>query len=105
MAYKVKFTHKAKADVIGVAAYIARDSIQAARRWKAKLKLELTKLKEMPMQYPLAAEAEELGVECRSFNHFSHRMLYLADSKQNEIVVLRVYHGHRRPITPEGIEH
>lgn len=57
----------------------------------------------MPLIHPLIPESEDLGRELRSIRYHSHRIVYEVDLPSQTVYVARVYHGARKPLSPEDL--
>jgi plasmid stabilization system protein ParE len=101
LAYKVRITEPAKRDAHEYAAYILDEhqSGEAARKWLLGLYDKIKKLSSHPSRFAVIPEAEELGYPYRSFVYFSHRIVYAVHESEKVVVVHRIYHGARRPLT------
>jgi plasmid stabilization system protein ParE len=65
MAHSVRITQKAFDEIDASVAYIAKDSPEAARRWRDRLLDEIETLQHFPLRHGLAPEAEAVGVALR----------------------------------------
>jgi plasmid stabilization system protein ParE len=103
MAFKVFVTEPAEQDINEAFTYISRDDFIAASKWYAELWKLIFSLKEMPSRFNIVQEADELGLQYRSVNHYSHRIIYRIDDATMSIFVVRVYHGSRKPLSHEDV--
>ena len=104
MAFDVEITDPARDDIDDAVTFIAQNSPAAARRWKTALQTLILSLGEMPGRFAVIAEAEELGLPYRNAPHHSHRVIFRIDEVKNMVFVVRVYHGARRPLSPDDID-
>jgi plasmid stabilization system protein ParE len=85
------------------------DIIRAARgsatRWAARLTATIATLKTLPERCPLAAEADELGIELRELlfgkRHGTYRILYRIEGQT--VHVLRIRHAAQDILRTEDI--
>ena len=98
MAFSVELTVPALRDMAEAIGHIARDSPERALKWRDELLARLSDLADQPMAYDLNPEASPLGRDLRSFNHYSHRVIYEANEGGSRISVIRLYHGSRAPL-------
>ena len=104
MAFRVEITDPARDDIDEAVAFLAHHSQQAARKWKIELQALILSLQEMPGRFAVIPEATELGMPYRSAPHHSHRVIFRIEESNNTVYVVRVYHGARRPLSPEDID-
>ena len=105
MAYRIQITRPARQDAQDYAAFI-RDEHQSpdpARRWLDGLYAAIKELAELPQRFSVITEAEELGFPYRSFVYHSHRVVYAMHEADQLVIVHRIYHGARKPLTEQGI--
>lgn len=81
-----------------------RTRVRRRRGGRRACKALILSLQEMPGRFPVIPEAEELGLPYRSALHHSHRVIFRVDAEKNTVYVVRVYHGARRPLTPEDVD-
>jgi plasmid stabilization system protein ParE len=101
LAYSIEITLLARRDAQAYAAFV-RDlqrSPDAARRWLDGLYAAIKSLAESPHRFAVIPESEELGFAYRSLTYYSHRVIYAVYDHDQRIVVHRIYHGARRPLT------
>lgn len=79
-------------------------SIDAADRWIDGLLGEVATLKEMPGRYPAIRETIESEIVYRSVNYYSHRLIYRIDEDTRTVMIVRIYHGARRPLMSSDLE-
>ena len=104
MAFDVEITDPARDDIDEAVTFIAQKSPAAARKWKTDLQALILSLQDMPGRFALVAEAGELGRPYRGAPHHSHRVIFRIDEEKNTVYVVRVYHGARRPLSPDDID-
>ena len=88
---KLRWTRRARRDLVDVARYIERDKPEAARRWVAKLRQRARAAAELPAsgrRVPETARDDVREVLVRSY-----RIVYLIDAET--VWVLTVFEGHR----------
>ncbi len=105
MAYEIRITEPAKFDAQEYAQYI-RDkerSVEAASKWLRTLLVEIEKLRDMPSRFAVIPEGDELGTAYRSFNYYSHRVIYAVNEEAQIVTIHRIYHGARAPLAPDDV--
>ena len=105
LAYRIQIAQPAIQDAKNYAAFI-RDEQHApepARRWLDGLYEAIRELSESPNRFSVIPEAEELGFPYRSFVYHSHRVVYAVDDTSLIVMVHRVYHGARQPLTEKDL--
>lgn len=103
MAFSIRISAPAQADIDDAFAYIANDSFDAASSWLLGLEEAVLSLSTTPTRFALIPESSDLGVAYRSMIYHSHRVIYRIDEKADMIHVIRVYHGSRRPLKDEDL--
>lgn len=105
MGFKVVLTQSAQADANEYAEFIAITQAQpaAAAKWLDGLEFEFETISNSPTAFAVIPEQDEFETELRQRIYHSHRIIYLIDSVRNEVVVLRIYHGSRRPLIPGDV--
>lgn len=103
MAFRVFITDHAEQDIDDAFSYIAREDFSAATKWYAELWSLIFSLKDMPSRFNIVQEADELGLQYRSVNHYSHRIIYRVDEIAMSVFVVRVYHGSRKPLSQADV--
>ena len=92
-----------KADIDEAVQFIAKDSTQAASKWKAELADLILSLSEMPTRFAEIPEADGLKFRYRSASHYSHRVIFRIDEAVSAVIVVRVYHASRKPLSDEAL--
>lgn len=106
MKYQVRLTDKAEQDVVGVLEWFRDQSATAADgRWLAQLLEKITTLETAPARCPLAAEADELGVEIRQLlfgkRRGTYRILFEIDGRT--VQILRIRHSARDAVAERDL--
>ncbi|HKQ49582.1 MAG TPA: type II toxin-antitoxin system RelE/ParE family toxin [Phycisphaerae bacterium] len=78
--------------------FIAKHSPENALKWANQIEDAILSLKEVPERCPLAPESEEFNVAIRHLVIGNYRVLFTI--RGDEVHVLHVRHGARRPIDP-----
>jgi plasmid stabilization system protein ParE len=101
LPYRIQILEPAEFDIFEYAQYIKfdRQDALASDRWVDGLDEAIAALAENPEQFNQIPEATKLGFPYRSFNYHSHRVIYAIHSEENLVLVHRVYHMARRPLT------
>jgi len=89
---KLRWTHRAKIDLVEIGRYIARDKRDAARRWVQTLRSQARQAAEHPMSGRLVPELPRDDV--REIIYSGYRIIY--QIREQEVFVLTVLEGHRR---------
>ncbi len=101
MAYRIQIARPAVRDATKYAAFIRdeQNSPEGALRWLDGLHEAIKGLANAPNLFSVIPEAEELGYPYRSFLYHSHRVVYAVEDNAQLVVVHRVYHGARQPLS------
>ncbi len=94
---KLRWTRRARRDLVEIARYIERDKREAARRWVARLRQRARAVAELPRsgrRVPETARDDVREVLVRSY-----RIVYLIDAET--VWILTVFEGHR--LFPRGV--
>jgi toxin ParE1/3/4 len=94
---RVRWSEQARQDLRSIAAYIAKDNPNAARRWIARLRQRATKI--VPFPYAGRRVPEFDRDDIREVFLGSYRIVYRIDPDLIEIVT--VFEGHRLLHQPE----
>jgi addiction module RelE/StbE family toxin len=88
---KVVFASEAKADLLEIGDYIARDNPARARSFLSELKSAAKGLARFPKRYPPLPRHANSGLRCRVYG--SYHIVYQVESRQVNIV--RILHAAR----------
>jgi len=102
MAHRVRLSDEALQQVIEISDYIAKDSRQNARRWRAGLRSKIKLLQDSSTCHAVLYTPEQAGLEVRQTFYGVFRILYTIE--ENTVIVLTVRHGAQRPIGPAEVE-
>jgi len=94
MKYRVNITVPAEGDLEDAYQWIARDSSQAAERWRKGLYRVIDSLETLPFRYGRAPEASAVDFELRQYVYKSHRILYTVIG--DTVHILHIRHGARQ---------
>jgi plasmid stabilization system protein ParE len=103
MAFRVLVSRRAGQDIDEGTSFIARDSAQESSRWLQELQELILTLSEMPGKFSLIPEAADLKRPLRSVRHYSHRVIFLIDEATNAVLVVRVFHMARKPLSKKDL--
>ena len=103
MTFKVSISFAAELDLDEAVEFIARGSKIAAKKWILEFHQKIESLCDMPMRSALIPESEDIGLQLRSLNHYSHRIIYSIDESRNAVNIVRVYHGARNPLNRDNL--
>ena len=106
MAYRVQISILARREARDYAAFVReeRQSPDAARQWLEGLYATIRELADLPERFSVIPEAEELVFPYRSFVFHSHRVIYAVYEAEQLVIVHRIYHGARKPLTDLDID-
>lgn len=95
MSYAVVLTENAKADLVSISRYIARDlqSWQNAASQLARLEKAIRSLNEMPERYRVYDDAKWQGRNLRILSVDHYLVFYIPDKDRHTVTVLRVLYG------------
>lgn len=88
---KLRWTRRAKGDLVEIGQFIARDKREAARRWVETLRIQARRAVEHPMSGRQVPEL--LRDDVREIIYRGYRIIY--QIRGREIFVLTVQEGHR----------
>lgn len=95
--YTVHITQRARGDIEGVLAYVAAESPMSAAMLGDMFFDSIASLGQFPERCPLAMESESWERTVRSLLVHRYRVLFeIIDSR---VIVLRIVHGMRLPLT------
>ena len=105
MVFLVDIAEPALAEAEEYVRYIrdAKKEPEAAEGWFRGLVQSIYSLEEYPERYPLIPEHEEFPFEIRHLIYFSHRIIFAIEKEDERVVVYRVYHGARHPLSVEDV--
>ncbi len=103
MKYRVLLSARAERDVDEALAWLCQQgAVAAARRWHERLLAAIGTLQRQPQRFPLAPEAEELGIGLRELlfgrRQGAHRILFLVE--QRTVHILHIRHSARDMLRP-----
>jgi plasmid stabilization system protein ParE len=104
LAFPVDITEPALADAEEYVRYIReiRKEPDAAERWFRGLVQSVYSLENSPERCPVIPEQDEFPFEIRHLIYFSHRIIFGIE-RESRVVVYRIYHGARRPLSGEDV--
>ncbi|MFO0928416.1 MAG: type II toxin-antitoxin system RelE/ParE family toxin [Gemmataceae bacterium] len=105
MAFQVRLTRRAEADVLATEAWLAGVGTLAVARWRTRLFRAIEALEADPHRYPAAEEAADLGVDLREALFGRRRQVYrmLFTVEAETVSVLRVRHAAQVRLAPEDL--
>ena len=89
---KLRWTRRAKQDLVEIGRYIARDKREAARRWVQALREQAARAAELPKVGRTVPEL--LREDVRELVFRGYRIVYLI--QDDAVLILTVFDGHRR---------
>ena len=103
MKYRVVIVPMAKYDLREHGDLIAKDSRLHALKWLQEANRLIFSLQEMPHRFAAIAESDEIGADLRDVVHYSHRIIYRINEREQMVEVLRVWHQARRGLQPSDL--
>ena len=107
MVCRIVVSDRAETDLEDAFIYLAERSPVAAARWYRHVRIAIESLSEMPARCPLAPETAKLGFNLRHLVIGQHpsryRIVFRIIEENQEVHVLTVRHGARRPLADEDI--
>jgi plasmid stabilization system protein ParE len=94
MEYEVIVEDRAREDMLGIAAWIARDSPASAMHWMVQIWEAVESLGQFPLRCPIAPEAGVHGAEVRHRIVGEYRILFSVRGER--VIILHVRHSARR---------
>lgn len=91
--YAVEISPQAEEEILEAAKFIALDSLRHAERWLDEIYEAVATLKTMPERCALIPENEEFEEDLRQLLFYSHRIIFLMESKK--VRILHVRHSAR----------
>ena len=89
---RLRWTRRAKGDLVDIGRYIARDKRGAARRWVETLRNQARRATEHPLSGRRVPEL--IRDDVREIIYRGYRIVYQV--RDDEVIVLTVIEGHRR---------
>lgn len=100
--YEVVLSFDARQDIYRTVIYLEQDkSLLTAENWKNRIINALELLSQMPHRCPRVFEDEDVGGEIRSLLCHPHKIIFEISEESKRVIVLRIYHEHREPLTLE----
>jgi plasmid stabilization system protein ParE len=105
MAFQVRFSPRAVSDIAVAVSWMARNSPEAAARWRIGLFQVIENLETDPNRYPAADESMDLGIDLRELLYGRRRGVYriLFTINEETVNVLRVRHAAQDRLSPDDI--
>ena len=100
MEHEIEVADAAMAELVGIVAWIARDSSTDAVRWLGAFWKSVRSLRSYPGRCPLAPEDVTSIVEVRQLVFGDYRVLFTI--RDSQVRVLHVRHGAMRPLGDKG---
>lgn len=99
--YQVKITEIAQSDLLSAVSYIRDVLLQPSTAYTlyGKIKSEIFKLSTMPERYPLWTDEPWRSEGLRKMVVKNYIVLYMAESDQRVVKVLRIFYGGRNITT------
>jgi plasmid stabilization system protein ParE len=88
----IKYSNKAQIDLDEAISHIAKDSISKALNYLKNYEDKIELLKFNP-HMGVECKNKLIKRDCRILIYKSHIIIYKIDSKIDEIVIIRIYHG------------
>jgi plasmid stabilization system protein ParE len=98
MSRSVRLTAEAKSNLAAISDFIAADSPANAVKWLERIEAKIETIAKLPLRHAIAYSAADVGREVRQSFFGVYQILYVLNGE--ELVVITVRHGARRPLTP-----
>ena len=106
MPYVVEISPSARREIDESLAWLRRYSETSAVRWRDRLLAQGALLSENPLRFPLADEADELGIELRELTFGKRKQTYrvLFTVTGNVVRIHHLRHSSRDSLRPKEFE-
>jgi plasmid stabilization system protein ParE len=105
LAFQVDITEPALIDAETYVLFIreVRKEPEAAERWFRGLVQAIYSLEDFPERCPSIPEQPAFPFDIRHLVYFSHRIIFAIEREKQRVVIYRVYHGARHPISADDL--
>ena len=103
MAYRIKLSERAYADIDSIVAYIGAHAPQHAPRWRSRLFEKIVAIDLTPRVCARAPEDHFTPFELRQALFGRYRILFTIEDSANVVQVLTVRHSARRQMSAEEL--
>lgn len=104
MSNRLRWTERARGDLLEIGRFIARDKPEAARKWTARLRRRARQAAQLPGTGRVVPEFQRDDI--REIVERGYRIVYLV--LEDEVHVLTVFESHRllriETLLPEGVD-
>jgi plasmid stabilization system protein ParE len=104
MAYDIRLTRSARADLREVMDFLEVYAPDVATKWYKGLMEALESLQDMPARHPLIHESSHIARSLRSLLYHSHRLIYEIDESRRLVHIVRIYHSARASLGHDDID-
>ncbi|MCG8451011.1 MAG: type II toxin-antitoxin system RelE/ParE family toxin [Pirellulales bacterium] len=102
MPLSVRLSDEALARITEISDFIAKDSPENARRWRAGIRQKIKSLDELATRHAVLYTPQQASREVRQTFYGVYRILYAIE--KNSVYILTVRHGARRPMGPAEVK-
>jgi toxin ParE1/3/4 len=97
MSRNIRLTDEAKRNLASISDYIAADSSANALKWLERIEAKIQAISDLPMRHEIAYRSSNVGREIRQSFFGVYQILYALEG--DELIVLTIRHGARRPLS------
>lgn len=102
MSRSIRLTYEAKRNLASISDYIAADSPANALKWLERIEAKIQAISDLPMRHEIAYRTADVGREIRQSFFGVYQILYVLEG--DDLIVLTIRHGARRPLSPVEIK-
>jgi toxin ParE1/3/4 len=102
MGRNVRLTAEAKSNLASISDFIAADSPTNAVKWLERIEAKIEAIANLPLRHTIAYQAVDVGREVRLSFFGVYQILYVLDGE--ELVVITIRHGARRPLSVNEVK-
>lgn len=103
MEFRIEISHRALTDAAEYVAYIREihKEPEAAARWFRGLIRAVHSLENRPQRCSLIPKRAAFRLEIRHLIYHTHRIIFGIEKPERKVMIYRVYHGSRRPLSAD----
>jgi toxin ParE1/3/4 len=102
MSRSVRLSAEAKSNLATIADFIAADSPANAVKWLERIEAKIEAIAKLPLRHAIAYSPTDVGREVRQSFFGVYQILYVLNGE--DLVVVTVRHGARRPLTASEVK-
>lgn len=92
MKYEILLLPSASVEMIGIKAYLAEHSAQAAQKFRDEVERQIDSLENLPKRFP---HYEKMPVFHRMLVLYDYQVFYAVDDDRRLVQIHHILHGHR----------